>query len=143
MAMNSILSRPAEENKPPPTLVPGDYLCRVMSHKQDETTRSKAGNDQVFFTINIEAPLELTGEENPEVTYPVEMTLRYVLTEKAAYRLADFVGIDCGITLEGSTLGAELPNTTGCQFRGSIIQRPRDDNPERFYMEMKKTAPLE
>lgn len=139
---SDILDKPATEIERPKPLPVGTYTWVVRGlPRYDKST--KKGTPYAEFTLECLGPgddVDVEALEEAGGFTGKTLRLTFYLTEEAAYRAKDFA-IDCGVEIEGLTLGQMLEACNGCQVLAEVRHQASEDG-ERIYAQIGKTTPF-
>lgn len=143
--LGSILDVPADSLKRPPALPAGPYLAVVKGLPQEDIANNEKQTPYIEFTYRlIEALDGVDEDELKEVGGLKDKEFRHVfyLTEKAGYRLMEFLRDDLKIEHEDRLTREMVEDSPGKEFILYITKKPTKDG-KGFYNEIQKTAPVE
>jgi hypothetical protein len=139
-----ILNKPFDDIKPPKPLPVGTYLC-LVDGQPDYRRLGKDQNGAAIFKfkpIQADADVDqadlleaLEGKALSEVSFQTT----FWITEKALYRLKDFLNNALGIEGNGRQLPEVIPEAAGKQVKVTIGHRPGDDG-KAMYADVKGFA---
>lgn len=139
----AILNTRADTVEAPKQLPPGKYQAQVKSFDTGESTKTKSPYVEVKFLV--ESAIDILSEyqelaDKGFAKGPVEMRSSYYLTDKAMYRLVDFLEKDLGIPRGGKTLAQMLEQCIGQQC-GVVLDTGTTKDGKEF-IEIKRTMAL-
>lgn len=145
----SILDAPAEEFVRPPALPAGQWIVANKGlPRRDKST--KKGTEFIEFTVQFIQPFE-DAEGNTTVDADAlaefgdytgqERKLTFYVTEKAGYRLREFLEDDLRLDLSGKSLWEAAQETQGIYYIVTIRHKARDDG-KGVFDEIGSTAPM-
>jgi len=126
-----LLSKNVEDVERPKPLPMGNYIFNVVKHDFDKSARKQT--PYVRFTATPISPLDDVDQELlPENWNQKTMRVDYYLTDDALFRLKDFLE-KLGLSLSGRTFAEVIPETTNCQFIGTVTHETSTKNPEDIF----------
>ena len=144
MNLDAILSKKAEDVKPPSVLPPGGYVFRIMDYITDRPAQS--GTPAVRFNVQAEMATDVDASVLAEagIEFPAKMEHAFFITENSLFRLKDFLEKDLLIVDNGRTIGEMLPEAQGKLFRANIIHRPGQGNiAGKMFANIHETFPVD
>jgi len=143
---SSILDRKSGDVKRPPPMPTGTYVF-VVKGLPEHGKSSLKQTPFVEFTVVPTTPLDDVDQEQLAACGGLtgkSATLTYYDTEKAGYRLTEFLKDDLRIDDEEGEKGvrAMVDESPNCQFLGHVKHTPSKDGKGVFW-EIDQTAPLE
>ena len=144
MDFGNVMSQSMDDVERPKPLPPGLYSAAVASYVEGIAT-SELKTPFLQFMFNVIEPgpdvdpdaLEAFGD----VAGRVISLKPFYLTQKAAYRLKDFLGKVCGLEVEGRSFADAVPETVGVVVQLVVTQDPDKDDPEVVYNRCVKALP--
>jgi len=144
MDFGNVTQQSMDDFERPKPLPPGLYSAAVANF-DGGTATSEAKTPYIQFMFNIIEPgpdvdsdaLEAFGD----VAGRVISLKPFYLTQKAAYRLKDFLGKVCGLEVEGRSFADAVPETVGVVVQLVVTQDPDKDDPEVVYNRCVKALP--
>ena len=132
----SLLSKPADEFKPPAPLPQGTYYGILTKFEFGEAKNEKK-TPYLRYTIQLTgAGADVDPSEIAEVDFSKRTVTRdYYLTGDSMWRLTALMR-DLGYEVEGKTLDTLIPETQNQQVMLSIGHRPNPKDPERPYVDV-------
>lgn len=138
-----ILNKSMEDIKPPQPLPIGTYMA-IVDGVPEIKQIGRQGNSAAVVKFKVLQPQPdvdssalIEALDGKQLT-DVSVASNFFLTDAAAYRLKDFLGI-LGISLTGKSLGQGLNEAPGKSVLLSIGHRPSDDG-KAMYMDVKGYA---
>ena len=151
-AFEDILSQPASEIERPRPAPQGSYVCLVKGQPNFDKSAKKQTPFVEFFFQPLQAGEDVDEEELKEVLTqsdgtvgPLEnLTFRetYYLSDKAKFRLRNFLERDLGIELGDKSIGQVISEAPGRQVL-VFIKHTWSDDGQSVYANVGKTAPVE
>lgn len=129
-----------------PGLVPGTF--RLVIENVEGVSSSQKKTPGVEFTCKVRAVLENVSPEDKIKLGDINLKsepVQFWLSEKAAYRLADFLKDDLKLKVDGKSFRDLLPLTIGKEFLATYVNEEivRDDKPTGEYRaRLDSTAPV-
>lgn len=127
---SSLLNKPTDDIKRPPSLPAGSYFGIIEKHAFDESREKKT--PYVSYTV------KLTGEYGEDVDLEavqgIEISKRtmrkdFYLTEDALWRLKEFLE-SCNIPMAGRSLGETIPEAVNCRVLCEVSSQLDRRDPE-------------
>jgi hypothetical protein len=144
----SILDKPAQDAQRPPTLPRGYYRFVVQTYRFDKSSVQQT--EFVEFGLKVIEPYEAENrpsvdEDELEEFGDVRGSLighRLYVTEKAAYRIREFLE-HCGVDLsDGKSMRQGIPEAVNCEVIGQVIHEPLQSG-DGVMARIRNTAPVE
>jgi hypothetical protein len=144
--LSALLSKPADDVKPPKPLNDGIYLCQAESYA-GRVVRSKDGTDVTVLTVTCKVLQELEVEQSNEVgELPKTRRVDFWLTPDSLYRFKEFM--ESTLKIEGSgkllmEMATEMPNRL---FKAMIVQSayiPKGKTESAMIDNIKDTYPVD
>lgn len=149
-----LVNRKAEEIERPPLLPIGEYVGRINKPYSVADIQGKDGTpyERIEFPCMIDSPIEVDEDDLVEFgnvsgqNFRVDFLLNNLEEEKARreltlFNIRKFLEA-AGVLSKGMTLEEGLANCVGGTFGVTIGHRPDPNNPEVFYIDVKKTYAL-
>lgn len=138
-----ILNTRADTIEAPKSLPPGKYHASVKSFEPGVSTQKKTPYVEVKFSVL--APLDIPGDQEEDASQalskgPIEMRTSYYLSEKAMFRIVDFLEKDLGIVKSAKTLGDMLTESIGQEV--GLILDTEVTKDGREFVGIKRTCKL-
>lgn len=129
---SKLLSKKADDCKPPPLLPDGTY--KAVVGKYEFGTSTNKGTPFVKYQlqfIGAEDDVDETALAEIDLS-KVQKSASFYLTESADYRFIDFCK-SCGIKTEGMALNELIPEVTGQTVLVPVTQRLDKSDPTKAY----------
>mgnify|MGYP001593996052 CR=1 FL=1 len=143
---SSILNRPSKEAKRPPPLPTGTYVWIIKGMPESGKSSKKQTPFWKFIVVPQQSLDDVDEDQLKECGGLADKSgeLTFYDTEKAGYRLIEFMRDDLGIDDDnGEKLGlAMIDETPNKQFLGHVKHTPSADG-KGIRWEIDQTAPLE
>jgi hypothetical protein len=146
-----LLDRKAEDIQRPPLLPIGIYMAKITKPYATSDLKGKEGKmyERREFPCAIMAPVEVDEVDLEEYGNVANQPFRVdwlldtdedesAKREMTLFRIKNFL-IACGAMGEDDDLRSGLDNGPNCEFGVEIGHRPDPNNPDVFYLEVKKT----
>lgn len=145
MAANfqNILNTRADTVEAPKALPVGKFQGTVKGFETGESTKKKTPYVEITFIIHSALDIAPENQEQADTAFakgPVEMSTSFYLSDKAMYRLVEFVENDLGIARGGKTLADLLTESVGQDC--ALILDVETTTSGKEYVGIKRTAPL-
>ena len=132
----SLLSRPADEFKPPQPLPQGTYYG-ILAKFEFQEARNDKKTPFIHYTIQLTgAADDVAPEDINEVDFSKRSVFKdFYLTPDSMWRLSTFMA-DLGHDISGRTLDTLIPETLNQSVILSLSHRPNPKDPERPYVDV-------
>lgn len=132
-----LLSTPAGEVKPPPTLPAGPYYGLVSDFEFGQSNTKQT--PLVRFSIDITGPAPGNDADLSEIDFPRTMRWDFYLTKSTLSRLTQFQVDVLGLPANNTV----MENIPLCRGRRAVFNVTlRNGNDGRVYSEIKSAAPI-
>lgn len=149
---SEIASKPVAEIERPPLPPVGTYRWKVLKLPvQDKIDSPKGSWDTV--TFNVQAQEALDNVDMSDYKGDVSGIFNRVQFmfdtndeakfEQTLFRLRTFLEKHMKVADDGMSVNEALNAATGGEFLGDVAWRQDSNDPETFYAEIKRTAPVE
>lgn len=119
--LSALLSKPAEDVKPPVPLNDGIYLAQVESFTS-KTVKTKDGDKTVIvFPSKVLQALEVGADNEPDAL-PKVRRVEFWVENDSLYKLVGFLADHLGISQGGKTVMEMVKEAPGRLFKCMIVQ---------------------
>ena len=139
MDVKTLLSTPAEESEAPTAIPSGYYMASLTKYTNVKSSKKKTPGIQYDVTLTGVVRLVEDDEEVDEAALVGKIlsnsSTTFWFSEKAMFMLTALYG-HIGMDVGSRTHAELIPETIGADVIISVVKKPSDRDPSRFYSEV-------